>query len=218
MAKQAKAQPPTGANGIGAGTRAAQAASHASRRAPPRAPAAPAGAHDEARSLGALRECVSQSLLAAQQSADLLLHMQRLDAQAAAAWVQSLAQAAREAEKATDLTTLMAVPAQVWARQLDLCMRRLSEGSQHLLEAELQWADRARTQARALGLPWWAPGGDEGEKGEQDKVGNGASGRPAEATEPTSPLVSLNQMQQAWLDLSQRWMSSIGPLGGGAAH
>jgi hypothetical protein len=139
-----------------------------------------------------VREWMSQSLAAAHQAAAQLEHMQRLNAQAATAWVQLLTQATREAEQAGDWQDLMALPAQMWNRQLDLWMRRLSEGSQHLLEAELQWADRARSQTLALGLPWWA--------GQQPD---------AVLEQTTTPLASFSQMQDAWLGLSQRWIDSM---------
>jgi hypothetical protein len=138
-----------------------------------------------------MREWMSQSLAAAQQAAALLDDMQRLNAQATTAWAQSLAQAAREAEQAGDLQALMALPAQMWNRQLDLWMRRLSEGSQHLLEAELRWADQARNQALAMGLPPWAGQADQAEAG------------------VITPLASFSQMQDAWLALSQRWIDSM---------
>ncbi len=154
-------------------------------------PCATDSSADHNTGMAPVREWMSQSLAAAHQAAALLDDMQRLNAQATTAWMQSLAQAAREAEQAGDLQALMALPGQMWNRQLDLWMRRLSEGSQHVLEAELRWADRARSQATALGLPWWASDADQAE------------------AETTTPLAGFGQMQDAWLGLSQRWIDSM---------
>ena len=172
-----------------------------------RAPAPePSGSPD---GLDPLRGWFGQGLQAARQSVALMEDLQRLNTRALQSWVESLALAEREADQAGDLSALLALPAQVWNRQLDVWMRQLGEGSQHLLEAELQWADATRTRAQALGLPWWNGNGD----------GNALaspSRQPLFGAAATEPLAAFGQMQDAWLQLSRRWID--GMAAGGAAR
>ena len=179
----------------------------AKRDTAPLAPAAERDAEpsDTADGLQALRGWLGLSLQTARQSAALLEDLQRLNTQAFRSWVESLALAEREAGQADGLAALMALPAQVWNRQLDVWTRRLNEGSQHVLEAELQWAEDARTRARTLGLPWWP--------------GQGLTALPAgppvgaDGAVTADPLAAFGQMQNAWLALSQRWIDGVAANG-----
>jgi hypothetical protein len=155
--------------------------------------------------LGVLRDWMNLGLVAARQGAALVEHMQRMNTQAATAWVQSLVQATEQAQQAQDLSALMALPAQLWNRQLDLWMRRMSEGSQHLVEAEMQWTEQARAQARLLGLPGWLRSSDE----TAEAAEGAADGKPAGSDGAAATMVRVGQMQDAWLGASQRWIDAM---------
>lgn len=104
--------------------------------------------------LGNARQWWHQSLLAAQSTADLVEQMQRFNAQALHNWAESLALADHEIEGADDLNALLAVPAHLVNRQLELTLRHVNETAKLVLEAEVRWAERMRDQATALGQSW----------------------------------------------------------------
>jgi hypothetical protein len=62
--------------------------------------------------------------------------------------------AALEAEHADGIEQLLAVPAQLVSRQIDLAVRQFGDGMKQLLEAESRWAEQARERAGWMAQPW----------------------------------------------------------------
>jgi len=150
--------------------------------------------------IGALREWLHQNMLLAQGIVSLLEQAQRINTEAITSWTQSLADAAREIDEAEDVGALLAVPAHAASRELDQSIRRLGESARQVLEAEMQWAERAREQALAMGGPWLRSMSEAGAAGAGNGRGNGAD---------NAALQTLSDAQEAWLQMSQRWVDTM---------
>ena len=139
--------------------------------------------------LEAARQWLSRSLQAAQTGASWLQELQRQSALAATSWVETFALGAREAQQATAVDQLMAVPAHMLQREIEAGLRRFGESMQSLIDGEVEWVDGLRQQASAL-----AP-------------------REAGAASEAAPLQDLSEPWRRaigeWQSMAQHWADSL---------
>ncbi len=143
--------------------------------------------------LEAARSWMNQSLQAARSGAEWFDQLHRIGMETSTAWIQTLATAMRDIERADSMESLLSVPAQLVNRQLELSTWRFGESVKQLLEAEMQWADQARKQAAEVASQMM-PSTDS------------AGAMPNGADNPV--LEEWSRAQEQWLQMTQRWIDS----------
>lgn len=143
--------------------------------------------------MGAVRDWLNGSLVAAQNLAAWLEQSQKLNAQAVNTWHENLSVAMREAEQADDLQKLMGVTTQLVNRQMGSAIEQFGAGVRQAIETEAQWMEHLRNTTVSAS---------------QQMLKTGVP-VPSDASANGLPLSQLGHAQAEWLAMTQRWIDNI---------